>query len=70
MSNQTGAYKLTPAARTKVGDRIVFQASFANYTVEEISTDSLGQVRHLHGDGTASSSYHPGELLRVELPGA
>ena len=60
-------YRLVQARDTREGDEILFQAAFANYTVEDIDTDPIGNVRHRHGDGSASSSYHPGELLRVKI---
>jgi hypothetical protein len=57
--------RLIPARDVREGDTIVFRASFANYTVDETDTDSLGRVRHHHGHGAASSCYAPGELLWV-----
>lgn len=56
---------LIPARETKAGDRICFRAAFADYTVEDVDTSPTGGVRHVHGDGAASSTYHPGELLYV-----
>ena len=49
----------------KVGDRVRFRMSSADYTVEEVETDSIGHVRHHIGNNTSSCSYHPGELLWI-----
>ncbi len=57
---------LVAASYVRVGETVRFRASFADYTVEEISTDSLGRVRHHFGDGSGSSSYMDGELLWVD----
>ena len=49
-----------------VGDTVRFRASFADYMVEDIETDSIGQVRHRAGNDTRTCSYHPGEYLWVD----
>lgn len=56
---------LIPARETREGDVICFRATFADYTVDSVDVSPTGQIRHFHGDGTASSAYHPGELLYV-----
>lgn len=59
---------LMRADETRIGDVVVFRASFATYTVEDIDTTSTGMVRHSHGDGAASNSYHPEEMLYIRRP--
>lgn len=59
---------LIPAREVREGDTVCFRAAFANYTVDSVDTSPTGQVRHFHGDGAASSAYHPGELLYVRRP--
>lgn len=56
------------AARLVVpGDRVRFEMPGADYTVEAVEfDDSNGRVTHRFNDDTASSGYHPGELLWVE----
>lgn len=62
---------LAQARLLKEGDRIVFHAGPTfDIVVEEVDTDSIGNVRVRHGDDSASSSFHPGELLWVIRGGA
>ena len=49
----------------RVGDRVRFRMSSADYTVEEVETDGIGHVRHRTGNGTRTCGYHPGELLWI-----
>jgi len=56
---------LMPASLVKAGDEVCFRMASANYVVDYTDTNPIGQARHFHGDGSASSSYHPGELLWV-----
>ena len=58
-------YDLRYARNTRVGDEIVFDMASANYVVEEVDTDSIGQIRHRFNNDSASACYHPGQLLRV-----
>lgn len=54
----------------RIGDHVVFDMPGANYVVEDVETTQIGQIRHVHGDGTASSCYWPTDLLYVEVPGS
>jgi len=57
---------LVNAQDVRPGETVVFEYwPNANYTVDEVDTDSLGRVRHHHGDWTGSSCYEQGELLWV-----
>lgn len=58
-------YNLVPARNTRAGDEIMFDMASANYVVEEVDTDPIGQTRHRFNDDSASACYHPGQLLRV-----
>ncbi len=49
------------------GDIVRFRARFADYVVDDVVIDSLGRPCHIHGDGAASSSYEPGEMLWVTV---
>jgi hypothetical protein len=56
---------LIQARLIQPGDRVRFRMSSADYTVQDVDTDCIGNVRHRFGDGTASASYCPGELLWI-----
>ena len=49
----------------RVGDRVRFRMSSADYTVEEVETDGIGHVRHRTDNGTRTCGYHPGEVLWI-----
>jgi hypothetical protein len=49
----------------RVGDRVRFRMPSADYTVEDVDRDSIGNVRHRFKNGTGTASYHPGELLWI-----
>ena len=57
--------RLVRVESIRPGDTVHFRARFADYTVEEVSTDTLGRPCHGHGDGSATSSYDPGESLWI-----
>ena len=61
---------LVPASLVQSGDEVCFRWSSANYIVDYTDTDPIGNARHFHSDGSASSSYHPGELLWVKRAGS
>lgn len=63
-------FTLMKARETRVGDEIGFRAPGANYVVEDVETDNMGQVRHRWNDDTATCCYHPGEWLYVKRGGA
>ena len=54
------------AKNVKVGDRVKFRMSSADYTVEEVEITNIGMVRHQHDSG--SSTYWPNELLYIQMP--
>lgn len=56
---------LIKAKFIRVGDRVRFRMPSADYTVEKVETDSIGNVKHRFNDDTATNSYHPGEMLWV-----
>lgn len=60
---------LIQAKLVKEGDRVRFRMPSADYTVEEVDTDSIGHVRHTADDGARTCSYHPGELLWITRRG-
>ena len=63
-----GNHTLRRADRVMVGDKVCFNFESASYTVEEITHDKIGMIRHHHRQGTASNSYWPDELIYVEVP--
>ena len=56
---------LISAHLVKPGDTVRFRMPGADYTVEEVETDSIGHIRHRFNDGTGTAGYHPGELLWI-----
>lgn len=60
---------LMQASLVTSGDEVCFRTASANYVVDYTDTDPIGHARHFHGNGAASSSYHPGELLWVRRKG-
>lgn len=56
---------LIRAELIRVGDRVRFRMSSADYTVEEVEADSIGNVRHRTDNGTRTCGYRPGELLWI-----
>ena len=67
MKNPLENCRIVYARDVREGDTVCFRMPSANYTVESIETDNLGNVRHRFNDDTASSSYHPKELLYVRI---
>ena len=56
---------LIQARLIRPGDRVRFRMQSADYTVEEVETDSVGHIRHHFNDGTGSASYYGGEILYI-----
>ena len=56
---------LIQARLIRPGDRVRFRMASADYTVEEVDTDSIGHIRHRTDNDTKSCAYHPGELLWI-----
>jgi hypothetical protein len=55
---------LIQARDVREGDRVRHFAPYADYTVEEINTSVIG-LCFTHGDGTASSTYLPQDMLWI-----
>lgn len=55
---------LISARDIRPGDTVRFRNPRFDYVVEEVDTDVIG-VRHRWNDGTATCTYHPGELLWI-----
>lgn len=56
---------LIQARLVRVGDEVRFRMPSANYTVEDVETDSIGHIRHRTDNGARTCGYHPGELLWI-----
>lgn len=54
-----------PAAATQVGDQV--SCGNDSYQIQELDADSIGQVRHRSGDGTATRCFRPEERLRIQV---
>jgi hypothetical protein len=56
---------LIQAQLTRAGDRVRFRVPMIDYTIEEVDTDSIGNIRHRANNSTTTCSYHPGEFLWI-----